>query len=213
MRGGLARLFLICLPFVSLPTMLAQETGQVCAQSFEDRDGDGTRGPDERSIAHGVSASLRNQAGLTIATRLLEDSPFAAEGILCFDDLPAGDYQINLRSAEFTSTTAAVFSASVSPGAAPALVEFGLQPLPAAAPRHETARDTFDAALVAAILRGLAGSLQSWSQELSIIALLSLLGLSSAAVRRRRRDQWARGKLNHDERDGALAPCSKAIVL
>ncbi len=182
MRGLVTRLFLICLPFVSLPAMLAQETGQVCAQSFEDRDGDGLRDSDEKAIAHGVSAGLQNLAGVTIASRLLEDSPFAAEGILCFDDLPAGDYQISLRSAEFTMTSAAVFDASVSPGAAPALVEFGLQPLQKAAPSPGASRLKIDATLVEVVLRALAGGAV-------LVAILSVIGLLIflAIFRRRKR--------------------------
>lgn len=181
MRGGHAGLLLICLSLVLLPpAMLAQETGQVCAQSFDDRDGDGLRDPDERAIAHGVSAGLQNLAGVTIASRLQEDSPFAADGLLCFDDLPAGDYQITLRSAEFTMTTAAVFSASVSPGSAPALVEFGLQPLQVAEPRPGAARLKIDDALVEAVLRALVGGAVA-------VAILSVIGLLTfLAIFRRR---------------------------
>ena len=181
MGGAVGRLLLMCLPFVMLPHLLAQETGQVCAQSFEDRDGDGLRAADERTIARGVSAGLRNGAGVTIASRLLEDSPFAADGLLCFEQLRAGDYQIRLRSAEFTFTTAAVYSASVSPGEAPALVEFGLQRLQKAAPSRGVSRIAIDAAEAAALLRGLMGGLIAF-------ALLLLLGLLLlvAVIRRRK---------------------------
>ncbi|MCY4064725.1 MAG: hypothetical protein OXG53_20365 [Chloroflexi bacterium] len=168
------------MPFVLLSTTLAQDTGQVCVQSFEDRDGDGLRDSDERAIAHGVSAGLQNPAGVTIASRLLEDSPFAADGLLCFDQLLAGDYQISLRSAEFTITTAAVFSASVSPGAAPALVEFGLQPLHAEEPSPGASRLKIDATLVEAVLPFLVGGAV-------VLAILSVIGLLTfLAVFRRR---------------------------
>lgn len=169
MRGAVGILLLICLPLVMVTHLLAQETGQVCVRSFEDRDGDGLRDPDERTIARGVSAGLRNRAGVTIASRLLEDSPFAADGLLCFDRVLAGDYQIALRSAEFSNTTSAVFEASVSPGEAPALVEFGLQPLQMAE-ASGASRTVIDAALVDAVLRGLAGGL-------ILITLMSLIGL------------------------------------
>lgn len=194
MGGGLARLFVICLSFVMLPATLAQETGQVCVQSFDDRNGDGLRDPDERPIAHGVSAGLGNQAGVTIATRLLEDSPFAADGLLCFDDLPAGDYQISLRSAEFTITTAAVFSASVNPGAAPALVEFGLQPLQVVAPKPEAARLKIDASLVEAFLRALAGGA-------IVVAILSVIGLLTYLAVFRRRLSPKRGTVDNGQTD------------
>ncbi len=170
MRGAIRRLLLICLPLVMVPQLLAQETGQVCVRSFEDRDGDSLRDPDERTIARGVSAGLLNRAGVTIASRLLEDSPFAADGLLCFDLLPAGDYQIALRSAEFNITTAAVFNATVSPGEAPALVELGLQPLQVAEPSGGASRIAIDAALVDAVLRALAGSL-------IVVVIMSFIGL------------------------------------
>ena len=207
MRGGHARLLFICLSFVLLPTTLAQETGQVCAQSFEDRDGDGTRGPDETAIAHGVSAALRNLEGITFASRLMDDSPFAAEGILCFDDLPAGDYQISLRSAEYIMTTAAVFSASVSPGAAPALVEFGLQTLHVAEPSPGASRLKIDAAPVEAVLRALAGGL-------IVVAALSVIGmLTFLAIFRRRRRALAlpnRAPMSGD--DETDAPAANRLV-
>ena len=161
---------MICLLFVLVRPVLAQDTGQVCAQSFEDRDADGLRDPDERAIAYGVGASLQNAAGVTIASLLLEDSPFAADGLLCFDQLLAGDYQIILRSAEFSTTTSASFSASVNPGAAPALVEFGIRSLQVAESNRGATRIALDAAALDAILLGLIGSL-------IMVLIMSAIGL------------------------------------
>lgn len=132
----------------------AQDTGQVCVQSFIDRDADGTRGAEERTARHGVSASLHNAAGVTIASRLLDDSPFAADGLLCFDDLLAGDYRITLRSSEFASTTEAAFSASARPGAAPMVLEFGLQPLSLSRPSRSPTAIAADANAVLPLLLG-----------------------------------------------------------
>lgn len=149
----------ICALFAGAPPMRAQDTGQVCVQSFDDRDGDGARAADEGAIAQGVGASLQNPDGVTIAARLLEDSPFAADGLLCFDDLPAGDYQLRLSSAEFRFTTSASFAATVAPGRAPPLYELGLKPLfapPASRGRSATA---VDAAALTALLPVLIGGL------------------------------------------------------
>ena len=169
-----------CLLFTLAPPVPAQDTGQVCAQSFEDRDADGLRDPDERAVAYGVGANLQNAAGVTIASLLLEDSPFAGDGLLCFDQLLAGDYQIILRSAEFSNTTSASFSASVNPGAAPALVEFGLRSPQVAESGRGANRIAIDAAAVAAVLRALIGSLL-------VILVMSVIGLLIYIVVFRRR--------------------------
>ena len=174
------RPLLLCLLLVMAPPLLAQDTGQLCVRSFDDRDGDGLRGPDEGAIAHGVSAGLRNPAGVIIATLLLEDSPFADNGILCFDQLRAGDYQISLRSAEYASTTAAAFAASVNPGDPPALLEFGLQPLRLTEPSRPAPDVAIDAALVEAVLRGTAGA-----AIVAVILCLILLLIYLVVSRRR----------------------------
>ncbi len=179
MRAG-CWLLLIALQLALALAGLAQDTGQICAQSFEDRDADGLRDPDEWAIRHGIGASLQNSAGVTIASRLLEDSPFAADGLLCFDQLLAGDYQLSLRSSEFTSTTAAAFAASVQPGAAPMLVEFGAQPLVTAASSRREAPFFIDAATLNALLRGLLGSLV-------MFLIMSLIGALIYVVVFRRR--------------------------
>ena len=173
-------LLMICLLFVLVLPVLAQDTGQVCAQSFEDRDADGLRDPDERAIAYGVSASLQNAAGVTIASLLLEDSRFVADGLLCFDQLLAGDYQIILRSAEFSATTSASFSASVNPGAAPALVEFGIRSLQVSESNRGASRIAIDDAALDAVLRGLIGSL-------IMVLIMSVVGLLICILVFRRR--------------------------
>ena len=159
---------------------MAQDTGQICVQSFEDRDADGLRDPDERAIAHGIGASLRNNAGVTIASMLLEDSPFASDGLLCLDQLLAGDYRIVLTSAEFISTTSASFAAAVRPGAAPALVEFGVRALNAQSSNRGATPISIDAAAFNALLRGLIASL-------IVVVIMSVIGLLIYAFVFRRR--------------------------
>jgi hypothetical protein len=154
--GRLCRLLLICLPFLLTRILLAQDTGQVCVLSYEDRDGDGSRDADERSIAHGIGASLLNTSGVTIASALLDDSPFAANGLICFDQLLAGEYQILLTSAEFASTASASFTASVNPGEAPARFEFGARSLHLAESAGASATAiAVDAAAAEALVQGL----------------------------------------------------------
>lgn len=171
----------ICALLVGASPMPAQDTGQVCVQSFDDRDGDGARDADEGAIAHGVGASLQNPDGLTIAARLLEDSPFATDGLLCFDDLLAGDYQLRLSSAEFRFTTSASFATTVAPGRAPPLYELGLKPLfepPSSRGRSATA---LDAAGLTALLPVMIGGLAA----LALIGLGCLLAYVFVFRRRR----------------------------
>lgn len=176
-----ARPLLICLSFLLASLLLAQDSGQICVQSFEDRDADGLRAPGEAPVAHGISASLNDAAGVTIASLLLEDSPLAADGLLCFDDVLAGDYQVHLRSNEFVSTTAASFSASVSPGAAPPLLEFGVQPLPQSEPSRNPAQFAQAAVAVLPVLIAC----------LIIIVIMSVVGLLASLVMLRRRAKRA----------------------
>ena len=178
---GRARLLLICPPFLLAALLLAQDSGQICVQSFEDRDADGLRAPGEAPVGHGISASLNDAAGVTIASLLLEDSAMAAEGLLCFDNVPAGDYQISLRSNEFFSTTAASFSASVSPGAPPPLLEFGVQPLPQTEPSRSPAQN---AAAANAVLPVLVACL-------IMIVFTGVIGLLACLVVFRRRAKQA----------------------
>ncbi len=168
---------LIFLPILLASLLLAQDSGQICVQSFEDRDADGLRAPGEAPVAHGISASLNDAAGVTIASLLLEDSPLAADGLLCFDGVLAGDYQIILRSNEFYSTTSASFTASVSPGAAPPLLEFGVQPLLQTTPSRSPAQFAASANVVLPVL--IAG--------LIMIVLMGVIGLLVLLVVFRRR--------------------------
>ena len=172
----------ICLCLLITALSLAQDTGQVCVQSYEDRNADGFRAADERAIARGIGASLQNAAGVTIATSLLEDSPFAARGLLCFELLPAGDYRINLTSAEYAGVAETTFAATVNPGAAPALVEFGALPLDGASSR-ENAGIAVNAAAVEAAAKALLGSMVAGA-VMSVIGLLVYLLIFRRRVRR-----------------------------
>ena len=76
-----------------------------------------------------MAASLLNERGITIASLLLQDAPYAADGLLCFDGLFAGDYQVVILSSEYQATTSESASAFVQPGAAPARIDFGAKRL------------------------------------------------------------------------------------
>lgn len=169
---------LLYLPFFVTNMLVAQDTGQVCVQSFDDRDADGIRDADETSITQGIGAGLSNATGVTIASRLLEDSPFAARGLICFEQLLAGDYQITMTSAEYAGTASSTFATSVNPGSAPALIEFGVRPLHGAGP--VASGMVLDAEAAEALAIALIGSM-------IVGAAMSVLGLLVFLLIMRRR--------------------------
>ncbi len=123
------RLLLPSLMLLICASAFAQDTGQICIQSYADADGSGSRDDDEPAISQGVAANLMSALGVTIDTQLLENSISAAIGLTCFEHLPAGDYVVVLTSVQYEATTAPSFNALVVPGTAPVLYEFGLAPI------------------------------------------------------------------------------------
>ncbi len=122
-------LALFCLFVVGAGALTAQETGQICIFSFDDQDESGVLDANEPPITQGVGISLLNERGVTIESQLLEDSPQAARGLVCFVDLPAGDYRVLLTSADYIAMTSSSFQAAVVPGSVPVRFDFGVKPL------------------------------------------------------------------------------------
>ncbi len=175
----------LALAFLALAflTAGAQDTGQICLLAYVDQDEDGRRAGTETPIARGIAASLLDERDVTIRSQLLEDSPYASDGLLCFDQLLAGDYGLIISSSEYNATSPTVAAASVQPGAAPARIDFGAKPLTvAAAPNILTGLATLDADAVQTLL--VAGGFTA-----ALIIVMSLLGSLVVALllRRRRR--------------------------
>jgi hypothetical protein len=106
----------------------AQQTGgQLCVRSFEDRNGSGKLDAGEPLLTRGVSVNLLDAGGITIASALLDTSPTAAQGVVCFQFLAAGQYSVVVTSADFTATTPATVTTTISDGGLPTVVEFGGQ--------------------------------------------------------------------------------------
>lgn len=181
--GCLARwLGYFCLALLCAKS-LAQDTGQICLQAFADQDGDGQRAATEAPIVRGVAASLVNDRGITVSSQLLEDSPYADDGLLCFDQLRAGDYRLIISSSEYIATTATVADAAVQPGSAPARIDFGAKSLAVvAAPGIVSGLEALDADAVWTLLVA-AGS------AIVAIVVMSLLGCLMVALILRRRNR------------------------
>jgi hypothetical protein len=107
---------------------VAQQTGgQLCVRSFEDRNGSGKLDAGEPVLTRGISVNLLDAGGITIASALLDTSPTAAQGVVCFQFLAAGQYSVVITSADFTATTPATVTTTISEGGVPTVVEFGGQ--------------------------------------------------------------------------------------
>ncbi len=116
--------FLFCAAVLS-----AQDVGQACLLAFADWDENGARAQAEPALSRGIGADLLNAQGITLASQLLADSPFASQGLLCFNQLAGGEYQLRLTSAAYAATAKASGSAIVVVGEPPPRIELGVMPL------------------------------------------------------------------------------------
>lgn len=107
----------------------AQGDGQFCVRAFEDRNGNGGRDAGEPFLQGGVSAHLINASGVIVGTALLDDAPqeMRVSGVICFQSLEAGQYTIEVTSADYRATTPNTLTTAVNEGDIPALLEFGAQ--------------------------------------------------------------------------------------
>lgn len=137
----------------------AQETGQICVLSYDDRNQNGLRDAGEPPIAHGIGLHLLTPRRVTIASMLLEESPDAARGLACFEGLPAGEYMTLMTSADYIAVSASSFNAAVTLGGAPVRFDFGVKPLTSAGLTTAPPNQTLSGVLFAAAASGLVSGL------------------------------------------------------
>ena len=119
--------FIIASIAFTLPATTQGGDGQFCVRSFEDQNANQTRDQGEVLLTSGVGADLIDESGVVVASALLADSPTAAQGIICFQFLPPGQYTIQVTSAEYQATTPATMTVTLVGGELPAVLEFGAQ--------------------------------------------------------------------------------------
>jgi hypothetical protein len=117
---------------------------------------------------------LQNSEGIVIASALLDDSPLAASGVVCFQFLPAGQYTVSVTSADYTATTQDSITTNVSESGVPPVLDFGarLAAVPTAVPAPSTNIEGVEldqAELVRIIISALAA--------LAVVAGMIVLGL------------------------------------
>lgn len=116
----------------ALPTQ-AQNDGQFCVRAFDDRNGNGVR-DGEPVLTSGVAANLLEANDIVIASALLDESPTASQGIICFQGLAPAQYTIIVASADYRATTPDTLTVVLRPGDLPAVLEFGAQRIDASLP-------------------------------------------------------------------------------
>lgn len=118
---------LLLLSLTGIMAYAQQGEGQVCVRAFEDRNGNSTFDANEPSITQGIGVNLMNAMGVTVDSKLLSDSPTAAQGIVCFQQLGIGDYTVIITSADYSAVTRTTFNALVVAGSVPVRFDFGGQ--------------------------------------------------------------------------------------
>jgi len=107
---------------------LAQSGGQFCARSFQDTNGNGLLDAEtEQLLTRGVGLELLNADNVVIASAILERSPNADDGIVCFQNLADDTYALLFSSADYNATTPRLAERTVSASGLPVVVEFGAQ--------------------------------------------------------------------------------------
>ena len=122
-------IFALILVFVLAGSAQAQTGGQLWVRAYEDRNGNGSKEANEPYLSKGIGVDLLNGDSVVIASALLDNSPNAAQGLVGFQQLPAGEYTVAITGPEFKATTADRVTMSVSDTGVPAVVEFGAQRL------------------------------------------------------------------------------------
>jgi hypothetical protein len=149
----------------------AQTGGQLCVRAFEDRNGNGTRETNEPALTRGIVVTLVNAEGVTVAGSFMENEPRAAEGILCFTRLAAGQYTAVVTSADFEATGQESFIATVSDNQPPQVFDYGAARIAAAPASAPMATGMFG--LDADTLRLVVSAIGA------LIAMLGMVGLGS----------------------------------
>ena len=85
-------------------TTQAQGGGQFCVRAYEDSNGNGQLDAGESLLTYGVGATLHDASGVIINSAILDTSPRSAQGLICFENLAAGQYTIKVTSPEYIAT-------------------------------------------------------------------------------------------------------------
>lgn len=170
-RWTIVLMLLVFASAVFASAVSAQDGGQLWVNAFEDRDGDGSRDPNEPFVTRNVSVVLQDANGVVIASALLDDSPNASRGLIGFQRLPPGTYTVIVSSPDLTPTTPDTFTQAIELGGMPTLLWYGGQRLSSALEPADAGSPalTMDAELMRIVI-ALLGAL-------IVVAVLSVIGV------------------------------------
>jgi hypothetical protein len=135
LRDGLMVLVLVVGASATLAQ--AQNNAQACVRLYEDRGRSGTLDAGEPFITKDVGVNLANDQGIIIKTALVDDSPQASSGLVCFTQLEAGQYTVSVASAAYSPTTDSVFVTAVGESAVPLVFDVGMERITTSLPTPE----------------------------------------------------------------------------
>lgn len=162
---------IILLASLALPVFAQDSGGQLWIQSFEDRNGNGQRDAGEPFLTHGVSVDLLDADGVVVGSGTLDGAPYASQGFIGFLYLAPGKYTAVISSPDMTATTPDRVSVTITAGAAPVAVNYGVQ---IAAP----AETTTNAASTPTVLNGEVARIAiAGFGAMLVLGLMSLIGV------------------------------------
>jgi len=139
---------------------LAQDSaGQLCLRAYEDRNANMVYDEGEPFIAKDVGVNLANAEGVIVQTALLDDSPRASQGLMCFQNLASGQYTLIVASAAYLPTLNTAFIATVSQSSVPQVFDYGAQVIASELPTPSPTGQVSPLQLRALLQRVLFGSL------------------------------------------------------
>jgi hypothetical protein len=127
LRNTAIIILLIIASMMMANTNHAQSSGQFCIRAYEDLDKNGQPDPGEPLLTHSIGANLHNSTGLIVASALLDNSPTSEQGVICFPNLPVGQYMITITSAEYSATSTDSMMAAITGEGLPTVFEYGAQ--------------------------------------------------------------------------------------
>lgn len=135
MRKWIAVLvFFLVMNTVIVFDVQAQNNGQFCVRAYEDTNGNMIRDPGEPLLESGIIISLYDMRGVIINTASLEASPTREQGLVCFSNLPDGQYALFVDSVYYRATTTENMVAQLNATSQLAVLEYGGQRLLVDAP-------------------------------------------------------------------------------
>jgi hypothetical protein len=122
-------LLMVCLCLLASAAS-AQTTAPLWVRLFEDVNANGVLDAGETVLTRDGVVTLLNETGVVVASALLDNAPNANRGLVGFQNLPAGTYQVQVTAGGFAPTGDSLFTLEIGADAEPVLVEFGARPAP-----------------------------------------------------------------------------------